>query len=107
MFPIMEVFMLLVLVCLTDSREAEMFVLSSVVLTFTTAAIKSLHHSEMNQYSGKIFKHVYFPWAGFRFWELCEVSLSPVEGVGAISHSLISCRELMVGSLHPWLQGEF
>lgn len=99
--------MLLVLVCLTDSREAEMFVLSSVVLTFTTAAIKSLHHSEMNQYSGKIFKHVYFPWAGFRFWELCEVSLSPVEGVGAISHSLISCRELMVGSLHPWLQGEF
>lgn len=97
----MGVFMLLILVCLTDSREAEMFVLSSLALTFTTAAIKSLHHSEMNQYSGKTFKNVYFPCVGFRFWDLCEVSLSPVEGVGAISHSL------MVGSLHPWLQGEF
>lgn len=80
--------MLLILVCLTDSREAEMFVLSSVVLTFTTAATKSLHHSEMNRYSGKIYKNVYFPWVAFRFWELCEVSLSPVEGVGAIRHTL-------------------
>lgn len=47
--------MLLILVCLSDSREAEMFVLSSLALASTTAAIKSLHHSEMNQYSGKIF----------------------------------------------------
>lgn len=63
--------MLLILVCLTDSREAEMFVLSSVVLKFTTAvAIKSLHHSDMNQYSGKTFKNAYFPCVGFRLWEL-------------------------------------
>lgn len=65
--------MLLILVCLPDSRKAEMFTLSSVVLTFTTTSIKSLHHSEMNQYSGKIFKSVYSPCVGFRFWEVCEV----------------------------------
>jgi len=42
--------MLLILMCPTDSREAEMLVLCSVVLRFTTIAIKSLQRSEMNQY---------------------------------------------------------
>lgn len=56
--------MLLVLVCLIDSIEAEMIVRCSVMLSNSQLLLqqKSHHHPEMNKCSDKISKHVdYIP----------------------------------------------